>query len=241
MHWVDAMEMPPFLDRLEPALQGIFGPDIELVLTGGGVLFSRIFENVIVTLARSYVFALVIITPLMILLIGNFRRGLVAMIPNLIPVYLVLALMGTLDIPLDMTTLLIGGVVIGLAVDDTIHFMHKFNRYYEETGDPRAAIHETLITTGSALLFTSIVLGLGFSVFMAAYMVNIAWFGVLLTFSVLVAFLADITLAPALMMWVTPVRRAADGVSDAIGARPGGKSLPLSSDPALRRSDAPKR
>jgi predicted RND superfamily exporter protein len=84
-------------------------------------MFSRIFENVIVTLARSYAFALMIITPL--------------------------------------TILLIGGVVIGLAVDDTIHFMYKFNRYFEESGDARWAVHETLVTTGSALLFTSLVLG----------------------------------------------------------------------------------
>ena len=171
-------------------------------------MFSRIFENVIVTLARSYVFALLIITPLMILLIGSIKRGLVAMIPNLIPVYVVIALMGFSDIPLDMTTLLIGGVVIGLAVDDTIHFMHKFNRYYEDTGDPEQAVHQTLVTTGSALLFTSIILGLGFGVFMAAYMVNMMWFGLLTSFAVVVAFLADITLAPALMMLFTPKRQA---------------------------------
>ncbi len=140
----------------------------------------------------------------MILLIGSLKRGLVAMIPNLIPVYLVIALMGFGGIPLDMTTLLIGGVVIGLAVDDTIHFMHKFNRYYEDTGDPAAAVHETLVTTGSALLFTSLVLGVGFGIFMGGYMVNIFWFGLLSSFAVVVAFLADITLAPALMMLVTP-------------------------------------
>jgi predicted RND superfamily exporter protein len=211
MHWVDAMVMPPFLEELAPQLQEILGPDVEIELTGGGVMFTRIFQNVILTMARSYAFALAIVTPLMVLLIGNTRRGLVAMIPNLIPVYLVIAFMGYNDIPLDMTTLLIGGVVIGLAVDDTIHFMHKFNRYFEETGDPRQAVHQTLVTTGSALLFTSLVLGLGFSVFIAAYMVNIAWFGVLMSLAVVVAFLADITLAPALMMLVTsPARHIRD-------------------------------
>lgn len=209
MPWVDAMVMPAFLEELALELREILGPDLEFSLTGGGVMFSRIFENIIVTLARSYAFALVIITPLMIVLIGNLKRGLIAMIPNLMPVYLVLAFMGYAGIPLDMTTLLIGGVVIGLAVDDTIHFMHKFNRYYEETGDPAAAVHQTLVTTGSALLFTSLVLGLGFSVFIAAYMVNIAWFGTLMSMAVVFAFLADITLAPALMMIAAPKRQVA--------------------------------
>ncbi len=205
--WVDAMVMPAFLEQFRPQLRAILGPDLDFELTGGAIIFTRIFENAIVTLARSYVFALVVITPLMILLIGSFQRGCVAMIPNLIPVYLVIAFMGANGIPLDMTTLLIGGVVIGLAVDDTIHFMHKFNRYYEDTGDPRAAVHETLITTGSALLFTSLVLGLGFSIFLAAYMIALQWFGLLACFAVVVAFLADITLAPALMMLVTPGRK----------------------------------
>ncbi|TDJ11015.1 MAG: hypothetical protein E2O66_10205 [Deltaproteobacteria bacterium] len=206
MHWVDAMVMPAFLEQLKPELAAILGPDLGIELTGGGVMFSRIFENVIVTLARSYVLALLTITPLMVLLIGSLKRGLVAMIPNLIPVYIVIALMGFGGIPLDMTTLLIGGVVIGLAVDDTIHFMHKFNRYYESSGDPAAAVHETLVTTGSALLFTSIVLSVGFGIFMGGYMVNIFWFGLLSSTAVVVAFVADITLAPALMMLVTPKR-----------------------------------
>jgi predicted RND superfamily exporter protein len=78
----------------------------------------------------------------------------------------------------------------------------------------RVAVHQTLVTTGSALLFTSLVLGLGFSVFMAAYMVNIAWFGVLMSLAVAVAFLADITLAPALMMLVTRDRQRAHAESD---------------------------
>ena len=75
-------------------------------------------------------------------------------------------------------------------------------------------MHQTLVTTGSALLFTSLVLGLGFSVFMAAYMVNIAWFGVLMSLAFAVAFLADITLAPALMMLVTRDRQRAHAESD---------------------------
>ena len=218
MHWVDAMVMPPFLEELRPQLAAILGPDLDFELTGGGVVFTQIFENLIVSLARSYMIALLVITPLMILLIGSLKRGLVAMIPNLIPVYLTIALMGFAGIPLDATTLLIGGVIIGVAVDDTIHFMHKFNRYYEDSGDPAAAVHETLVTTGSALLFTSLVLSLGFAVFMGGYMVNIFWLGLLLSFAIVVAFLADVTLAPALMMLVTS-RRGGQEAGSAGGSR----------------------
>jgi hypothetical protein len=105
-------------------------------------------------------------------------------------------------------------------VDYTIHFMHKFNRYYEDTGDPATAVHQTLITTGAAMHFTSLVLGLGFGVFLAAYMVNIMGFGALASFAVLVAFLAVVTLAPALMMRVAPNRAPAP-----VGASSGRASL----------------
>jgi predicted RND superfamily exporter protein len=200
--WVDAMLYPPFLELLGEELREALGEEVELEMTGGAVLFTRVFRGVIVSMARSYIFAFAVIIPILVMLVGDLRRGLVAVIPNLIPIYMVLSLMGWVGIPIDVSTLLIGGIVLGLAVDDTIHFMHKFNRYYEESGDARRAVHETLATTGSALLFTSLVLATGFSVFLAAYLNNVRWFGLLASFATIVAFLADVVVAPALMVLV---------------------------------------
>ena len=207
--WVDAVLYPDFVAEAVTAMREILGPDVEFDITGGVVLVMQIFNALIHTMARSYVVALAVITPLMIILIGSLRRGLAAMIPNLIPIYLVLGLMGWMDIPLDASTLLIGSVIIGLAVDDTIHFMHKFNRYYEECGDPEQAVRETLATTGSALLFTSLVIAFGFGVFLAAYLEVTYWFGLLASFATVVAFLADVLVAPALMVLIT--RRRSEG------------------------------
>jgi predicted RND superfamily exporter protein len=108
-----------------------------------------------------------------------------------------------LDISLDHTTILIGAIIIGLAVDDTIHFMHKFQRYYAETGDAPTAIRETLTTTGAAMLFTTLALCCGFFIFTSAYLSNIARFGLLCGIATIVAFLADIVLAPALVVLAT--------------------------------------
>ena len=130
------------------------------------------------------------------------------MIPNLIPVYLVLGFAGWHDIPLDGSTMLIGAIVIGIAVDDTIHFMHKFNRYLEDGLEPALAVRETLRTTGSALLFTSLVLMAGFSSFLFAYMDMAKEFGVLTAFATCVALAADVIVGPALMMLVTRRRTA---------------------------------
>jgi predicted RND superfamily exporter protein len=204
--WADWMLYPDFLAKVQRRIEEIAGDEVRVTLTGFSALMARAASSLNLTLARSYVIALVIITPLMIFLLGSLKRGLLSMAPNLAPVLITLGLMGWLDIPLDMSTLLIGGIVIGLAVDDTIHFMHGFNRRFAETGDPDRAVRETLGTTGAAMLFTSIVLTAGFFVFTLAYMSNIVVFGLLCGVATLIAFLADVTLAPALMILVTRKR-----------------------------------
>ena len=108
--------------------------------------------------------------------------------------------MGWAGVPMDTTNMMIGGIILGLAVDDTIHFMHRFQRYSHQNGDAIMAIRETLETTGAALLFTTLVLGTGFFVICFAYMTNIAWFGGLCSFAAVTAFLADVTVAPALIV-----------------------------------------
>ena len=98
-------------------------------------------------------------------------------------------------------------MALGLAVDDTIHFMHKFQRYFEESGDVESAVEETLRTTGSALLFTSLVLTGGFTIFSLGEMTNTKIFGAMAAMASVVAFLADLLIAPALLA-VVEGRRA---------------------------------
>ena len=211
---VDSMLYPRFLERLQGGFSEILGPDIEITVTGLGSLFGRTYSILLPVMARSYLIALAIITSLMILLIGSLKRGVVAMLPNLLPIYLTLALMGWLGVVLDNSSLLVGCVIIGLAVDDTIHFMHRFGRNLAKSGDARAAVRETLQTTGSALLFTSLVLAGGFAVMGFAYMRNAHEFGILACFAAIVAFLADVVLAPALMVLVTDPAPARVSPSD---------------------------
>ena len=94
----------------------------------------------------------------MALLIGNLRIGILAMLPNLAPIAVTMGLMWALGLPLNLFTMLVGSIAIGLAVDDTIHFMHNFRRYHDETGDVKGSVHRTLHTTGRAMLVTSVVL-----------------------------------------------------------------------------------
>jgi hypothetical protein len=201
--WVDASFYPDFLDQLEQRIREIVDDDVEVKITGMSALKGRILAAIIATTVKSYVIAFLLITPMMVLFVGSLRRGLLSMIPNLAPVVLTLGIMGWAGIPVEGSSLLVGAIIMGLAVDDTIHFMHKFGQYYEQSRDVRSAVRETLATTGWALLITTLVLSAGFFSFTIAYMTNIAVFGALAGFATLAAFLADVLLGPALVTLAT--------------------------------------
>jgi len=197
--FVDALHYPKLIDDIRSLADERLSEHMDYEVTGLMTLLAQIIDAMIDSMLRSYIFAICVITPLMMLLVGSLRRGLVCMVPNLLPVLAVLAVSGWLDIPFDSSTMMLGAMVIGIAVDDTIHFMHNFQRYFQASGDVDAAVRETMRTTGSALLFTTLVLAAGFSVFLLAEMSNMRVFGALAAMATLVAFIADLLVAPALL------------------------------------------
>ena len=202
--WRDTLEYVPLLRDIETRFHDTLGPGVTVTTTGIMSLFSRTLNAAMRSAAKSYVIAFGAITLMMILLIGNFKLGLAAMLPNLAPIAVVMGLMWWVGIPLNMFTMLVGSIAIGLAVDDTVHFMHNFRRYYAQTGDVRAAVHQTLHTAGRAMLVTSVVLAVGFYIFMFASMNNVIQFGLLTGTAILLALLSDFLLAPALMVLLNP-------------------------------------
>ncbi len=199
----DAVHFATLLDTVDRYFRDKF-PDAAITLTGMMVLLAKTINNAILSMAKSYVIALVVITLLMMVLIGRVRIGLLSMIPNLTPIILMLGIIGATPISMDLFTMMVASIAIGLAVDDTIHFMHNFRRYYEQTGDPQRAVYETLHTTGRAMLVTTIVLSIGFFIFVFAGMNNLFNFGLLTALTILMALAADYLVAPALMVLVNP-------------------------------------
>ena len=198
--FVDALLYVPFIERIKEGFARILGDDVEIRITGLGSLFGRTFSMVNITMARSNLIAFLVIAPLMILMVGDFRIGLMSMIPNLVPIWLTLGLMGFLDVPIDNSSLLIGSILLGLSVDDTIYFMTEYRRFHAGGVPPREAVRRTLIGTGVAMLFSSLVLVGGFLVMTLSYMNNASDFGKLAAFAVAVAFVAELFVSPALMV-----------------------------------------
>jgi len=197
--WKDANRYVDVLNELETEVKHIIGDQAEVTKTGLMTLLTKTIDNVMKSMTQSYIIAGVIITLLMILLIGNLKNGLVVMFPNFLPIMLGIGLMGYLGFRMDMSSILCGSLAIGLVVDDTIHFMHTYQRYYHQSGSVSYSVEQTLLTTGRALLVTTLVLTTGFLVYLMAFMKNIQIMGTICAFIVVMAFLADIMLVPAIM------------------------------------------
>ena len=202
--WLDAYIFPPFMQKVVEVLKKNIGSDVEFYLTGMMSLLGSTIHATIETMKISYVVAFSIISVLMVIMLGSLKYGAVSMIPNLAPILFTLGWLGFVGHPLDLFLMLIGAIAIGLAVDDTIHFMHNFRRYHALTGDVHDAVRETLHTTGRAMLTTTIVLSLGFFIFMFSSMSNIFFFGLMSGITIITALVADFFLAPSLMALITP-------------------------------------
>jgi predicted RND superfamily exporter protein len=197
--WLDAVKYVILLENLRDRFGRSFEGKAQISMTGMMTILFSTVVSAIYSAAESYIIAGVVITVMVILLIGSFRIGLLAMLPNLLAILFVMGLMGIFDFPFDLFTMLIGSIAIGLAVDNTIHFMHNFRRYFAETGDVPRAVRETLLTTGRALFVTTVVLSIGFFIYMFATMNNLFYFGLLTGITIILALVANFFLAPALM------------------------------------------
>jgi predicted RND superfamily exporter protein len=199
MPWRDAIHYSKFFDLADADIHGALDGFGNASTSGVLALLIRAMGAVVTSMATSYLLAFGVITPMLVLLLGSLRTGLIAMIPNAMPILLTLGLMGLVGFPLDAFSLLIGGIALGLAVDDTIHFMHNYRRYRRQGATLETAVETTLRTTGRAMLITTIVLSAGFLGFVLSSMNNLTNLGILVSFAVVTAFVADVLLAPALL------------------------------------------
>ena len=198
--WSDAIKFKDFQDQILQGFAEHVKADVQISLTGLIPVFSTMFTAMITSAANSYMIAALAIGFMMIILMRGVVDGLLSMVPNLLPIIIVLAFMALVDIPLDVFTILIGSIALGLCVDDTVHFMHGFQVAFKHHGDARRAIEETLTTTGKALVITSVVLFFGFLTFTLSDLTNMDNFGLLTAMCIVLALLADFIVAPALMM-----------------------------------------
>ncbi|MGD8342261.1 MAG: MMPL family transporter [Desulfobacterales bacterium] len=199
MYWRDAAHDVDFITRMREYVSTLFDSGLNVAVTGIVAINSGIIHAMMRSLAIGYSTGLLLIMALMLLAVGDVRMGLLAMIPNLFPIVIALGVMGYLNIPLNIYNLIGGSILIGVAVDDTIHFFHNFRKYYLRSGDLNFAVNETLRSAGRALLATTLVLVASFWMRLFSDLRVIADFGLVMGIALLMAFLSDVLLAPALL------------------------------------------
>ncbi|MCO4745196.1 MAG: MMPL family transporter [Proteobacteria bacterium] len=197
--WRDSRAYRPLVEHMYEGIDTHIG-EMAIVRPTGSVLNHHAVESALIgDLTRSFGAAAMVITLLMMLMLGEIKLGLLAMIPNLAPIAMVLGSMGFLGINLDVQNLLVASIVIGIAVDDTVHFMHQFRAHRHMHGRTDAAIAHAFSHAGRAIVTTSVVLILGFMSLALGVMVSTKIFALLTASAVGWALFADLVLAPALL------------------------------------------
>ncbi len=199
IHWMDATAYEPFTEYLQRGIDDIVGDAARVRPTGSVYELVTIVSGLIGDLIRSFGAAFASVTIMMVLLLRSPLLGGIAMIPNLVPVALVLGVMGYANIPMDLTNLLIASIVIGVAVDNTVHYMFQWREAFRTGIGMEASIEHALHHAGRALVGTAIILALGFGVYLFSSMINIQRFGLLVGSACVAALVTNLVLAPALL------------------------------------------
>ncbi len=190
-------DITAYVDSIKPA-------EYTYSITGASFLNIRIIDSVAQTLVQSLMLAIAIISLMMIIVFRSFKIGLLSMFPNIFPIIITLGFMGVTGIWLDHQTVLFGCIIIGIVVDDTIHFISRFKMEFDRLGNYNMALEASLTSVGRALSITTIILMLGFSVCMLSRMDLYFYFGLICSACFPFALYADFFLAPALILRFKP-------------------------------------
>ncbi len=190
--------------EIEAYAAEIFPDGTRVSLTGAIPLMIRMASYVTTGQIRSILVAFAVIMIMMMVVFGSIKTGLIAMIPNLLPVVVVLGYMGLTGIPLDFMTMMIAAIVMGIAVDDTIHYINHFRLEFYRTGSYSEANRHTFRYVGRAITFTTIVLVAGFSIIGLSRITSLRNFSLFSAVAILTALLADYFVTPVMIMTFKP-------------------------------------
>ena len=194
------------LQRIEAGVESEFGfEDNQVRLSGILVMYN----NVLQSLFQSQILTIgVVMLAIMLMFLTLFKSlsiAIICIIPNAIAAALVLGIMGWLNIPLDIMTITIAAISVGIGVDNTIHYMERFRREFPRFGNYRETMFFCHNSIGRAMYFTSMTIVAGFSILSLSNFIPTIVFGLLTSFAMLVALVGSLTLLPQLLMTFKPL------------------------------------
>jgi hypothetical protein len=189
-------------DKILAHAQENFSKDLKWDVTGLGMVISASSHLLTRGQVKSLAITVVLVFSIMFMLFLSSKVGLIAIVPNLFPIVVVFGAMGWLGIELSMVTGLIASIAIGLAVDDTIHYLVRYNREFKKSLDDKLALRQAIKEVGRPIVFTTLTIGIGFSILTLSNFKPTAIFGILMVITMLSALVGDLILLPSLMLHV---------------------------------------
>ncbi|MFQ5597908.1 MAG: RND family transporter [Nitrospiria bacterium] len=173
-------------------------------LSGMMVLYNNMLQSLFDSQIKTLGVTVLALMLMFLILFRSFTLSLIAIAPNLLSVGLVLGIMGWLNIPLDMMTITIAAISVGIAVDDTIHYIHRFKHEFQIDRNYTQTLHRCHESIGYAMYYTSVTIVIGFSILCLSNFIPSIYFGLLTGFAMLVALIAAMTLLPELIVLLKP-------------------------------------
>jgi len=204
---IRAMESGPafsreaYLNKIQAyAVEKLGLQEQDVHTTGMMVLFNNMLKHLFDSQLTTFVYVVGLIFIMFLVLMRSFKLAVIGLLPNVLAAASVLAVMGFLNIPLDLMTITIAAIVIGIGVDDAIHYLHRFKIEYKHTCDVQEAVRRSHKSIGSAIYFTSFTIIAGFSILVFSNFVPTVYFGLFTSLAMLLALMANLTILPSLLV-----------------------------------------
>ncbi len=185
----------------------------QFYLSGISVIYNNLLQSLFQSLIGSLSIVFAAIFLMFIILFRSLYMAIIAMIPNLLSASSVLGLIGWSGIPIDIMTVTVAAISIGIGVDNTIHYVHRFLKEYEQNNNYDLAIKNSHSTIGRAMFYTSLTIVLGFMILVSSNFNPSVFFGIFTSFSMIVAILAALMLLPVLIRHLKPFGRDSRGTT----------------------------
>ena len=179
----------------------------EFKLAGVLILFNNLLQSLFKSQILTLGFVMIGIFMMFLILFKNIKLSLIGVVPNFIAAFFILGIIGLLGIPLDMMTITIAAITIGIAVDNSIHYIYRFKEEYNNLNDYNETVKVCHSTVGKAILNTSITIVFGFSILILSNFIPTIYFGIFTGIAMLLAMISVLTLLPSLILLIKPFEK----------------------------------
>ena len=179
----------------------------EFKLAGVLILFNNLLQSLFKSQILTLGLVMIGIFAMFLILFRNIKLSLIGVVPNFIAAFFILGIIGLLGIPLDMMTITIAAITIGIAVDNSIHYIYRFKEEFNVLRDYKSTIKTCHATVGKAILNTSVTIVFGFSILVLSKFIPTIYFGIFTGLAMLLAMVSVLTLLPSLILFIKPFEK----------------------------------